>query len=246
MNRLALQIIVGAIIATAAIISVGMQNSPAKAQTQSITINQGLSKDTTITVQPETRVAEPYNRSAAATWALNHAMDVRGNMFADCTWFISQALWAGGLHQTSTWNSYQGRQGAVLSQPGTDTARGAPNLASYLQQRFPVTIIPLNSDRFQNGRVPEAQPGDIIAYIWNVSAGTALRPQNNYIESIDHLALVTSITPGQYPEVSEWGTVPVRESYQKRGWTWSDLDHAWLQTQTPNITAILIHFNLPN
>ncbi|MGD8373410.1 MAG: amidase domain-containing protein [Candidatus Woesebacteria bacterium] len=166
-------------------------------------------------------------------------MDVRGNMFADCTWFVSQALWAGGLHQTSMWNSYLSRQGAVLSQPGTDTARGAPNLVSYLQQRFPVTLVDLR-DVFSTNVVSKARLGDIIAYDWENDGTT------------DHLAFIVNIAPGQYPEVSEWGTLPIQESYKKRGWTWSDLNGAWLQEVYPRkadgtggVNARLLHFNLP-
>lgn len=199
-------------------------------------INQGSAAGATVTVQPEQRVTEPYNRAAAVRWALNHAQDVRGNLFADCTWFVSQALWAGGLHQTSWWNDYEKRQGSVLAQPGTDIARGAPNLVSYLKQRFPVTTKPLNGNAFRANSIPLAQPGDIIAYRWS---GTG---------DFDHLAFIVDIAPGQYPEVSEWGTVPFREWYQKRGWTWSMLWNPrpnWLQAKYPGVTAELIHFNLP-
>jgi len=166
-------------------------------------------------------------------------MDVRGNLFADCTWFVSQALWAGGFHQTSWWNSYESRQGSVLSQPGTDIARGSPNLVNYLQQRFPVTVQDLR-DKFSTNAVPLAKPGDIIAYDWENDG------------QIDHLAFVVDIAPGQYPEVSEWGTLPIQESYSKRGWTWSELSRTWLQQVYPRrsdgkggVTAKLIHFNLP-
>ncbi|HSW80792.1 MAG TPA: amidase domain-containing protein [Candidatus Saccharimonas sp.] len=203
-------------------------------------INQESGAGVAVAVQPEQQVTEPYNRAAAVQWALNHVQDIRGNLFADCTWFVSQALWAGGLHQTSWWNDYERRQGSVLSQPGTDVARGAPNLVKYLQQRFPVTVTPLDGNRFRDNRVPEAQPGDIIAYDWDSDS------------TFDHLAFVVDIAPGQYPEVSEWGTFPVREPYNKRGWTWSELSHKWLQQEYPRqpdglggVTAELLHFNLP-
>lgn len=205
-----------------------------------VDINQGSGADATVTVQPEEQVTEPYNRGAAVNWALGHAQNVRTNMFADCTWFVSQALWAGGLHQTSWWNDYESRQGAVLSQPGTDIARAAPDLARYLGKRFPVTVTPLGPERFHGNVVPEAQTGDIIAYDWE-NDGT-----------IDHLSFVTNIAPGQYPEVSEWGTTKGWSPYQKRGWTWSVLNGKWLQQQYPansngsgGVTAQLIHFDLP-
>lgn len=196
-------------------------------------INQGSASNATVTVIPEQRVVEPYNRDAAVQWALNNAQAIRGNMFADCTWFVSQGLWAGGLSQTSWWNSYAKRQGAVLSQPGTDIARGAPNLVRYLQERFPISKQVLD-DEFTSNALPIAQPGDIIAYDWT----------NDGV--IDHLAIVVNIAPGDYPEVSEWGTQAVWEPYAKRGWTWSELHHQWLRQNNPNVTAQLLHFDLPN
>jgi hypothetical protein len=195
-------------------------------------INQTPAQGTDLSVIPEEVSNEPYNRDAAVQWALNNAQAVRGNAFADCTWFVSQALWAGGLHQTSYWNSYESRQGSVLSQPGTDIARGADDLEKYLQRRFPITKEGLLA-AFRTNAVPDARPGDVIVYDWD-SDGI-----------FDHLAFVVSIAPGQYPEVAEWGTVPVWEPYQKRGWTYSALHNNWLQQDYPGVTAELLHFNLP-
>lgn len=197
-------------------------------------INQGSGAGASVTVVPEDRVVEPYNRDAAVTWALNNAQAIRTNMFADCTWFVSQALWAGGLHQTSWWNSYSSRQGAVLSQPGTDISRSANDLVRYLKQRFSVAPTTLEGDsEFRTNAVPEARPGDIIAYKWDGK------------DDFDHLAFVVAIAPGKYPEVSEWGTQPVWEPYVKRGWTWSAIHGKWLQKDNPGMTAELLHFNLP-
>jgi hypothetical protein len=66
-------------------------------------------------------------------------------------------------------------------------------------------------------------------------------------DHIDHLALVVNIAPGQYPEVSEWGTMHPASSYQKRGWTYSAKDKTWLQSLKRNkgIKAWLLHFEVP-
>lgn len=46
-----------------------------------------------------------YNRTAAINWALAHAEDPQPYT-SMCTWFVSNALWAGGLPQTPLWNNY--------------------------------------------------------------------------------------------------------------------------------------------
>jgi hypothetical protein len=187
-------------------------------------VNQGSGSDGAIAVQPF-----GYDRGRAATYALDHAQDHRDNLFPDCTWFASQVLWDGGFPQSDTWNGY-GHHGQLGRLPGTATATAAPMLVDYLVRMgyAKTTNLSLN-----NNPVPEAQPGDIIAYTWD--------PKNH--PGIDHLAVVVDITPGQYPEVSEWGTASPREPYQKRGWTWSELNHKWLQEEYPNVTAQLIHIN---
>ncbi len=208
--------------------------------------------DVVPSTDPETMSRESYDRTVAANWALQNAQAVRTNTFADCTWFVSQALWAGGLDQTSTWNGYGVRRGTILTQPGTNTARIAPELTAYLQERFDVAVVPLTDEVFRDNSVPEAQPGDVIAYNWNSGStlGSTDEPVSidEWILGVDHLAFVVSIANGNYPEVSEWGTVAIRESYAKRGWTWSALNNDWLQAvnDTKEVEAVLIHFNLPN
>jgi hypothetical protein len=82
--------------------------------------------------------------------------------------------------------------------------------------------------------VPDAQPGDIIAYDWS-GDGT-----------IDHIALVVSIASGQYPVVAEWGTYSGGQAspYTSRGWTYSAKNHTWLQSERnqANMRAYLLHF----
>jgi len=149
---------------------------------------------------------------------------------------VSQALWAGGLHQTSYWNSYNGRKGGKnpIPQPATVTAMAAPELVRYVQERFDVEVKDLD---FAGNSAPLAQPGDIIAYQWNKRDKQPFEP--------DHLAFVVSIADGNYPEVAEWGTAPLRIPYQKRGWTWSELNGTWLQADNPKMVAKLLHFRNP-
>ena len=181
-----------------------------------------------------------FDRQAAANWALQHAQDIRTNRFSDCTWFVSQALWYGGFHQTDGWNSYTNHGFKLWPIPGTVSATAASQLYSYLMDNIPVERVTLEGgDEFKTNAVPQAQVGDLIFYSWYSDVA---KDGSN----IDHAAIVVGTAPGRYPEVAEWGTAPFREPYIKRGWTWSELHHQWLQQIYPKVSAVLMHFTVPN
>ena len=179
--------------------------------------------------------AHPYDRSSAAAWALAHAAGPQ-DFPAACTWFVSQALWAGGLPRSDAWTD-DGSHGTFLKRPGTVSATAVEPLLSYLQATYPFSQF-IYLDPGANS-VPEAAPGDVLAYDWE---GDGLW---------DHLALVTGIKSGQYPIVSEWGTSGAVEfvnpsaagDYVARGWTYSENSGGWLQEFHPNMVVALLHID---
>lgn len=178
-----------------------------------------------------------YQRSAATSWALAHAEDTppwEGTV-ASCTWFVSQALWAGGLPQDGTWNGRDNGYGDTRPVNGTQTAWNVDLLVDYLQSHYDITAVDL-TDNFTTNAVPQAQIGDVMVYHWGTGGDDG------------HLAFVTNIAPGSYPEVSEWGTGKWfggwgPTGYWKRGWTYSNNNGEWLQAKYPNVRATLLHFN---
>lgn len=179
-----------------------------------------------------------YDRTAAVDWALANAQDPQA-YGAMCTWFVSNALWAGGLQKTATWTD----QGHYGSAPGTKTAWWLPWFVPYIQSHFSTTLINITSD-FRTNAVPQAEPGDIILYNWGDGQG------------ISHATFVVGIAPGQYPEVSEMGQydlslidaavnkiVHIHSTYVERGWTWSAVHNEWLQQEFPHVQAYLLHIN---
>lgn len=175
-----------------------------------------------------------YSRSTAVNYALAHATDVPENwgLVPGCTWFVSHALWAGGMPQDESWNSTDpnGPLGGLMD--GSDAAWAAQNLRDHLVANKDVAEFSLD---LAANAVPQAELGDVIAYDWEGDG------------RFDHLALVTGIDSGHYPLVSEWGTGEWWDrnavSYQSRGWTWSEKSGTWLQTTNPNMSATLIHVN---
>ena len=194
----------------------------------------------TTSTQPAASAAGPavsYNRAAAASWATQHARDTPPADSA-CTWFVSQALWAGGLPTSASWTS-AGHHG-LRRRSGSQTAWYTPDFVQYIRSTFPrSTYTALN---FKNNSVPAARPGDVIVYSWNGGASVS----NTH--GLDHAALVVDIATNQYPEVSEWsisdlGPLGRPSSYTKRGWTWSAKSHTWLQSKYAAVQAFLLHID---
>jgi hypothetical protein len=188
------------------------------------------------------------NRAAAVTWAEAHATQTPPDAAA-CTWFVSQALWAGGLPQTAEWTS-SGSHGSVpvlTKRQGSVDAWAVPNFVSYIRTTYPdSTFTRLN---FRVNNVPTAQPGDAIVYAEN--GGASVGNASTIDSALDHAALVVDDARGtQYPEVAEWGAndhgpIGGAVKYTRRGWTWSDVSHEWLQVKYPKIQAFLLHID-PN
>jgi Putative amidase domain len=176
-----------------------------------------------------------FNRIAAVGWATSH-VENKPPYPASCTWFVSQALWAGGLAKTTAWTS-SGGHGHLDWRPGTAAAWSAPVFIKYMLGAYPHSTFTQISLR--GNKVPAAEPGDVIAYDWEGKSSV-----RNYA-NIEHLSFVTRIASGQYPEVAEWsvynGTQPT--PYIERGWTWSQKTHKWLQQEYPKVQAFLLHIN---
>lgn len=180
--------------------------------------------------------AAPLDRNAAASWALANA-EVEQPFPAACTWFVSNALWAGGLQRTTAWTDEGPERGVLQRRPGTPTATAVAGLVDYLRGAYPASTY--NDIGFADNAVPDAQVGDIIAYDWEGD------------KTLDHLAFVVAIADGNYPEVAEWGTNDTRNpfgsggigKYAKRGWTFSEKNHEWLQVGSPNVKAFLLHLD---
>lgn len=182
---------------------------------------------------PVAAPASLLNRNVAVAWARIHARD-RPPYPASCTWFVSQALWAGGLPKTAEWTS-AGSHGRFQKRPGTAAAWAVTNFVGYMLRQYPSSTF--GQINFTTNKVPAAVPGDVIAYDWDGDTSGSNR------SGLDHLSIVTSIQPGQYPEVSEWsifdGTEPT--TYTSRGWTWSQKSRQWLQKSYPKVKAYLLH-----
>jgi hypothetical protein len=200
-----------------------------------------LPGDTQITVPQTPFVTDgssaPFDRAAAVSFALAHAQDPEP-FPAGCTYFVTRALFAAGIPENPQWN-LDGSHGEIwylTERPGTPAATAVTPFIQAIMSAYPASqFIPLTMSQ---NNVPQAQLGDLIAYDWN-GDGT-----------YDHLAIITGFAAGdpQYPLVSEWGVYgwpDMHTRYSSRGWTWSQKDGTWLQSERGNadMTAALIHID---
>jgi len=222
-------------------------------QQKRITMDYGIPPCLTLDIStPWPATNTTYNRYAAIAWAKQHALDSQPYPAA-CTWFVSQALWAGGFSPDATWNS-EGYRGWLSQLQGSQTSTAATMLTDYLYNRYLATdpwgVVNLTRAKFLGNSVPEAVVGDIIAYNWNFYHNHPHDDGSLQGFVADHLAIVVAINPGSYPVVAEWGTANVfflGSGYAERGWTWSNNSNTWLQNNSvsPDVAAKLLHFPEP-
>ena len=144
-----------------------------------------------------------YNRSAAAAWAITDAY-IPPTFHNDCTWFVSQALWAGGLPQTSNWTSASwnffdlAQKSRGLGSPSR-AAASADYFKNALQEDGLAQLTEISPSDLTGGG---AQLGDVILYDWD----------NGADGKIDHVAIVTEI--GQDGTVGISQHTPARDYRQ--------------------------------
>lgn len=175
-----------------------------------------------------------YNRQQAASWALSNVNKRNGSPFfstsqtsdgRDCTFFVSSALWAGGLPKSADWTNNSTDWNKLASHrwiPGaTKDAANADYFKNYVVNNHIATIKEVSwSDNTAGG----AQLGDVIGYDWNG------RPDG----ILDHLAIVTSLNQYGYPSVTQHS--PSRTRY----WSWDPAGN-WIQVTHPGSRVYLIH-----
>ena len=175
-----------------------------------------------------------YNRQQAASWALSNVNSRNGSPFfspslfsdgKDCTFFVSSALWAGGLPRSADWTDRSTDKSKLASHrwnPGaTKDAADADYFKNYVVNNHIATIKEVSwSDNTAGG----AQLGDVIGYDWNG------RPDG----ILDHLAIVTSLNQYGYPSVTQHS--PSRTRY----WSWDPAGN-WIQVTHPGSRVYLIH-----
>ncbi|SHT79480.1 Putative amidase domain [Mycobacteroides abscessus subsp. abscessus] len=149
--------------------------------------------------------------------------------WSDCTYYVSSALWDGGMKSTADWTPKTSDPSKVASSklmnPGpSKIAANADMFKNYMVKTGRATIREVKwSDNTAGG----AQLADVIAYDWDNGADGV----------VDHLAMVTSFTADGYPQVSQHS--PTRLN---RGWSYDPDAGKWIEYSHPGARVYLIHF----
>jgi hypothetical protein len=187
-------------------------NDPVTAQCDAVAVEQPAAP----------RVYSPLN---AAAWARDHAFDTPLFEAGDCTWFVSQALWAGGLPRTADWthDSEDPDKTTRGFHPGpTPAARLADKLFYYLIDN---EIGQVEKIEWSDNTAGGAEIGDLIFY--------DLQIYGKY--DIDHAAIVTGFNADGYPLVTQHTNAAL-----DKFWSWSDGYGDWIEYAYPGSVAYLI------
>ncbi|BEP13922.1 hypothetical protein acdb102_22330 [Acidothermaceae bacterium B102] len=187
---------------------------------------------------PSLTTGNTYDGAEAAAYAT--ATVYQPQPFSEaCAWLVSQSLWVGGLAEDDTWNEEDSHGGLLNFGQGSPIAADVNLLTNYLLARYPASY--LTQMNFSTNAVPTAALGDVVIYVWDGDPNWLTDGDHN-----THMALVTNIEPGAYPDVTEWGDVDEGQlGYDdpSRGWTWSNKFNEWLQQEQPSVTAYLLHID---
>jgi hypothetical protein len=112
-----------------------------------------------------------------------------------------------------------------LYNPGpTKAAASADGLVKYLVSTGRAVKTNITwSDNTASG----AKIGDVIAYDWDNGRADGI---------IDHVALVTDLNDQGYPSVTQHSP-----TQKNRYWSYSEVDHDWIEKLTPGARAYLVH-----
>jgi hypothetical protein len=166
---------------------------------------------------PPAMAATRYNRDAAVKFARSMALDKEPYLFDNnCTWFVSRALWAGGLPKSETWTPWTLNPDLVASRAHllkgggpSKAAASADRLKNYLVRETKLATI--RELDFGNNNVSDAKAGDVIFYDWDNGADGV----------VDHAMIITGFSKDsnnryKYPLVSGQSRGVIDQ-----GWTWS-------------------------
>lgn len=150
---------------------------------------------------PEMNVQEPsppyvdepsrgaYNVETATIWAEQNYKTFEQRYGANCTWFVSNALWKGGLEKTGRWTDSGGNlfdQANKDDYPGpTKAAASADHLKNALIEEKDAKISQLD---VRVDGVPDARVGDLIFFDWRNGDS----PEGH----VSHVVMITDIVNG--------------------------------------------------
>lgn len=166
---------------------------------------------------------QKYNRQKAVKWALDN-VNATPRFDEDCTWYVSQALWAGDLPKSDHWKS----DNKAFSFNPPKASVNANEFKEYLVNKARYATIRELS--WSQNDVPEAEVGDVILYDL-FGPGTEGAADG----FIDHAAVITGFS-GKYPLVSGH-----TNAVRNQGWTYSSANNKFIEQVYSRPRVYLLH-----
>ena len=167
---------------------------------------------------------QKYDRQKAVKWALDN-VNATPRFDDDCTWYVSQALWKGGLPESDLWKS--SNKPFWFNPP--KASANANEFKEYLVNKAKYATIRELS--WSQNDVPEAEVGDIILYDFNEPGGD-VGPVDGFV---DHAVIITGFS-GKYPLVSGH-----TNAVRNQGWTYSNTNDKFIEQVVPGSRVYLLH-----
>ncbi len=183
-----------------------------------------------IGVAPNGWAFDEFNRSDAIAFAKKfYNIAPRSFVGTNSAFFVSQALWGGGMSPTPEWSpasSDKAKLATGLLNPGPTRAAASPDdFAKFMVSSGRATLKKLD---WQDDTAGGAELADIIAYDF-------VGPADGVV---DHLAIVTGFTDDNHPLVTQQAP-----SRLDREWSWDLAGGQRLQITHRGARAYLLHLN---
>lgn len=183
---------------------------------------------TTSSPSPSASPSSRYDAAASVAWAKEHYTDparFKSNR-GDCTWFVSQALWNGGMPKSDDWTDISGDLTKIPNpldygwRGVTLAGRYAPALRNYLVK---AKLAEERQISWSDNTAAGASVGDLITYDFEGDG------------ELDHFAIVSSLNESGFPSVTEHGKA-------NRYWSWSEFSApaGWFEKKYPSSRAYLL------
>ncbi|MEV7574342.1 amidase domain-containing protein [Pseudarthrobacter sp. NPDC089323] len=198
--------------------------SNGKLLTRRLLLGSGLAVTSGVILGPSAQAAGAagarYNRQKAVAWAKKNYTGEYKFKYSNCTYFVSQALWNGGLPKSPDWNSETLNPWKMADKKNnfggpTKAAAHADTFKNYMKDQRLGSLRELS---FGENNVRDVELGDIIFYDWD----------NGADGFVDHAMMVTGFSKDSNSSYKYPLLTGQSRSVTDMGWTWSKAKNGWI------------------
>jgi len=130
-----------------------------------------------------------YIPQGAQEWARQNYNTFSKKYTSNCTWFVSNALWAGGLARTGNWTDSGANPANAANRTKPFGPTKAATTADYLKNELVGSGVgSLEQVDINTAVIPGAKVGDLVFYDWD--------PNGKADGAVDHVVIITGFVDG--------------------------------------------------